>query len=205
MTLPHRFAGHRFGNADAPHVLEAYLDFVCPFSAKFFKRLNEDVLPWLKSSYPNKVQFIFRQQIQPWHPQSTLVHEAALAAERVNKERFFDIAKSLFENQKAYFDEALVNATREQTYQQLAEQLGQVLNKPAASIHAELAVPTDVSPQNLGNKVTDDLKWHIKYARQLGVHVSPTVYWDGIVDNSVSSSWTLDQWKEYIEKRLTLV
>ncbi|KAI8058346.1 thioredoxin-like protein [Syncephalis plumigaleata] len=202
MALPHHFLGHRYGDANAPHLLEAYLDFVCPFSAKFFKRLTNEVLPWLSANHPGKVQFIFRHQIQPWHPQSTLVHEASLAAERVDRTKFFEVAASLFENQESYFDEALVNTTREETYQRLSEQLSKVLDKPALSIHAELAVPT-TPLENIGNKVTNDLKWHIKYARQLGVHVSPTVYWDGIVDQSVSSGWTLDQWKEFIEKRLT--
>ncbi|RKP22319.1 hypothetical protein SYNPS1DRAFT_32101 [Syncephalis pseudoplumigaleata] len=189
MALPRHFSGHRSGNADAPHLLEAYLDFV-------------EVLPWLSANYPGKVQFIFRHQIQPWHPQSTLVHEASLAAERVDPTKFYEIAASLFEQQASYFDEALVHKTREQVYQQLSEQLSKVVDKPAASIHAELAVPTG-EPKNIGNKVTDDLKWHIKYARQQGVHVSPSVYWDGIVDNSISSGWDLSQWKAYIEKRLT--
>ena len=33
----------------------------------------------LSQKYPAKVRFILRQPIQPWHPSSTLVHEAAAA------------------------------------------------------------------------------------------------------------------------------
>jgi protein-disulfide isomerase len=45
------------------------------------------------------VQVIFRQQVQPWHPTSTLLHEAALAVERVDKSRFWDFSDVLFERQ----------------------------------------------------------------------------------------------------------
>jgi len=53
---------------------------------------------------------------------------------------------------------------------------------------------------NLGNKVTNDLKVHLKIARSVGVHVSPTVYVDGVVENSISSSFSGEQWEEFLSK-----
>ncbi len=53
---------------------------------------------------------------------------------------------------------------------------------------------------NTGNKVTDDLKVLVKMARLVGVHVSPTVIVDGVVDNGISSGWTKEQWGEYLAK-----
>lgn len=38
-----------------------------------------------------------------------------------------------------------------------------------------------------------------RYCRKNGVHVSPTVYVNGIEDGRVSSGWTLEQWQEYFE------
>lgn len=55
------------------------LDYVCPFSAKMFNTLNTSVLPTVPKKYSGKVQFLFRQQIQPWHPSSTLVVSVFLA------------------------------------------------------------------------------------------------------------------------------
>lgn len=55
---------------------------------------------------------------------------------------------------------------------------------------------------NIGNKVTDDLKVMVKAARMVGVHVSPTVIFNGVVENSVSSGWTVEQWKEWLEKNV---
>ncbi|KAG0311071.1 hypothetical protein BGZ99_010406 [Dissophora globulifera] len=76
MALPPQYAGHRLsGAADAPHSLEFYLDYVCPFSAKIWNQVYNHVLPWLEKEHPGRVQVIFRNQIQPWHPASTLTAE----------------------------------------------------------------------------------------------------------------------------------
>lgn len=56
--------------------------------------------------------------------------------------------------------------------------------------------------KNAGNKVTNDLKQFIRIGRQNGIHVSPTLLLDGIRDDSVSSGWELDQWKEYLTSKL---
>jgi protein-disulfide isomerase len=202
MALPARFSGHRYGSVTAPFLLEVFLDFTCPFSARLYKRLTQEVLPWLDKHHPDKVQFIFRHQIQPWHPQSTLVHEASLAAERVASSKFFHVATFLFEHQLDYFDEQLVGVSFDQVHRKLSEQLAKVIEVPTKEIYQYLEIKKG-EPLNAGNRVSNDLKWHIKYARQLGVHVSPTVYWNGILDNSVSSSWTLEQWQDYLEKQFS--
>ncbi len=36
---------------------------------------------------------------------------------------------------------------------------------------------------------------HTRYSRQNGVHASPTVAVNGIVDANIQSSWSLDQWR----------
>jgi hypothetical protein len=54
---------------------------------------------------------------------------------------------------------------------------------------------------NSGNAVTNDLKVLVKMARLVGVHVSPTVICDGVVENSISSSWTAAQWAEWLQEK----
>jgi hypothetical protein len=39
-------------------------------------------------------------------------------------------------------------------------------------------------------------------ARLVGVHVSPTVIFNGIVENSISSGWTKEQWDEWLQKNI---
>ncbi|OZJ05955.1 hypothetical protein BZG36_01181 [Bifiguratus adelaidae] len=200
MALAPQFIGHRIGAATAPHTLEVYLDYVCPFSAKIYRKLREIILPYIEQHYPGQVQFIFRQQVQPWHPTSTMVHEAAIAVEAIDASKFMPFSDALFEKQKDYFDEFVYNKSRHAIYGQLAD-----LVQASVGISGEkfLELVSVVSgSSNGGNKVTDKLKMQIKFARQLGVHVSPTVFWDGIREDSVSSSWDLDQWKEFLAKKL---
>jgi len=206
MALAPKFAGYRFPPAvstQSVHTIELYLDYVCPFSAKMFKTLYTQVLPKIeKSTFSNKVQFVFRPQIQPWHPSSTLVHEAGVAVQRLDPAKFWPFSAALFNDQKSYYDVSVVNETRNNTYKRLA--------KLAASVGVDedkfldlVLVPEHADAEgglNLGNKVTNDLKVHLKIARSVGVHVSPTVYVDGVVENSISSSFSGEQWEEFLSK-----
>lgn len=77
----------------------AYLDFVCPFSKRLFERVFNEVLPAAEKAHPGKLRFIFRHQIQPWHPQSAIVHEASVAVAQVDPSKFLAYAAILFAKQ----------------------------------------------------------------------------------------------------------
>lgn len=135
------------------------LDYVCPFSAKQFKTLYE-IIPLVKQKYPDKVQFIFRQQIQPWHPSSTLVHEAGAAVLRTNPDKFWDFSERLFEKQTDFFDVNVVNEARNKTYERLAKIAGDV-GVDSKKVYQLLEVPDKPDKDgntNIGNGVTDDIK-----------------------------------------------
>ncbi|KAH8549240.1 thioredoxin-like protein [Umbelopsis sp. PMI_123] len=200
MALAPQFIGHRLGSASAKHTLEVWLDYTCPFSAKIYKKLRQDVVPYLNNEHSGEVQLIFRQQVQPWHPTSTLLHEAALAVERVDNSKFWEYSDVLFERQRDYFDEAVYTKSRNEIYGKLADLAGSV-NVPGDKVLSHLAIRSGEA-KNSGNQVTNDLKLQIKLGRQNGIHVSPTVVFDGLRDDSVSSSWELDQWKEYFKAKL---
>ena len=46
-----------------------------------------------------------------------------------------------------------------------------------------------------------DLKFHIKFSRQNGIHVSPTTTLNGLVFDS-SSSWGLEEWQDVLDPYL---
>lgn len=69
------------------------VDYVCPFSAKMFNTVYTSVFPLIEKKYASKVQILFRQQIQPWHPSSTLVHEAGVAVLKLQPGKFWDFSK----------------------------------------------------------------------------------------------------------------
>eukprot|EP01122_Echinamoeba_exundans_P008953 TRINITY_DN3057_c0_g1_i1.p1 TRINITY_DN3057_c0_g1~~TRINITY_DN3057_c0_g1_i1.p1 ORF type:complete len:103 (-),score=24.99 TRINITY_DN3057_c0_g1_i1:102-410(-) len=50
--------------------------------------------------------------------------------------------------------------------------------------------------------VTQWLKYHTRHGRQLSVHVTPTVYVNGINLADHSSSWTLDDWAKHMDPLL---
>ncbi|KAK4462186.1 hypothetical protein QBC42DRAFT_268346 [Cladorrhinum samala] len=190
------------------HTLEFYLDYVCPYSAKIFKTLHSKVIPNLISSnqeYSSKTQLIIRQQIQPWHPSSTLVHEAALAVNRLDPSKFWDFSAALFDHQNEYFDVNVVGETRNATYRRLAKLARDSAGLDEQEVYKLLEIsdqPADDGSLNVGNAVTADVKLVVKTARLVGVHVSPTVIFDGVVANDVSSGWGEDQWAEWLKSNI---
>jgi hypothetical protein len=99
-------------------------------------------------------------------------------------------------------DVNVVNETRNQTYARLAK-LGAKVGLDEKEMLKLLWIPdkpTADGSVNVGNAVTNDLKVLIKMNRLVGVHVSPTVIYDGVVENSISSSFTGEQWAAWLEK-----
>ncbi|KAL8722005.1 MAG: hypothetical protein Q9225_001441 [Loekoesia sp. 1 TL-2023] len=134
------------------------------FSAKMFLTLSTSILPSLSQKYPQKVQFIFRQQIQPWHPSSTLCHEAAAAVLRLAPGKFWDYSKTLFDHQKEFFDVNVVKETRNETYKRLAKLAGSV-GVEEGKVYGLLEVgdkPGEDGGLNIGNGVTNDVKVMVK-------------------------------------------
>ena len=76
------------------------------------------------------------------------------------------------------------------------------------------------SSPNGGVAVTDDLKYTVgssfekdsirlivcavKFSRQNGIHVSPTVLWDGLVANEISSGWGEKEWNSFLEAKVVV-
>jgi protein-disulfide isomerase len=158
----------------------------------------------LLSKYDSRLVTIFRQQIQPWHPSSTLVHEAAFAVLRLAPDKFYDFSESLFASQTEFFDVSVVNETRNATYKRLAKIAGQV-GVDEHKVYELLEIsdkPGEDGSLNTGNKVTNDVKTQVKMNRMQGVHVTPTVVFDGVVNSEISSGWSEGQWKEWLEKNI---
>ena len=144
------------------------------FSKKQFDTVYDSVFPLVKSKYPDKVQFIFRQQIQPWHPSSTLVHEAGAAVLKTNPDKFWDFSKALYAKQTDFFDVSVVNETRNKTYERLAKIAGGagVDEKKVYDLLHISDKPGEDGSKNSGNGVTDDIKVMVKVSRvvkQIGI------------------------------------
>ncbi|KAI9842368.1 MAG: hypothetical protein M1837_007288 [Sclerophora amabilis] len=207
MALAPKFAGQKFAfanSAQAVDTLELYLDYVCPFSKKMFHTLYHDVFPIVEKKYGPKVQFIFRQHIQPWHPSSTLTHEAGVAVLKIQPEKFYAFSAALYDKQTEFFDVNIVNEPRNKSYERLAK-LAAGVGIDEKELLKYLWVddkPAADGSLNIGNGVTNELKLLVKANRLTGVHVTPTVLFNGIVETGISSGMTKDQWEEWLEKNI---
>ena len=120
--------------------------------------------PTVAQQYSSRLQVIFRQQIQPWHPSSTLTHEAGAAVLRLAPDKFWQFSAALFQNQAEFFDVSVVNETRNKTYERLAKIAGSI-GVDVHEVLALLVIPeTSNSPDelNAGNQLANDMKWMTK-------------------------------------------
>jgi len=197
------------GNPAAPHTLEVYLDFVCPFSAKIFNNALDQLIkpavtePGGRYDIYGKVKVILRLHPQPWHGSSTFLHEAALAVLRVAPNAFWDYARVLFKHQEEFYDIPVSNLTPIQIRAKLV-----ALGKEADLDDTQIAEVAELlklkSTPNGGVAVTDDLKYNIKIGRHNSIHVSPTVLFDGLIAGDVSSSWGDNEWATFFKTRVAV-
>lgn len=130
--------------------------------------------------------------------------------------------QALFDKQAEYFDVNVVNETRNNTYSRLSKLAGSV-GIDEKKIYSLLEISDKPGPDgslNSGNKVTNDIKLLTKANRLTGVHVTPTVlfnvrealvsfsskhvltFWQGVVENGISSSFSKDDWQQWLEKNV---
>lgn len=128
-----------------------------------------------------------------------------MAVARLAPGKFWEFSKALMEKQKEYFDVNVVNEVRNDTYKRLAKLAAETTGVDEAKYYDLLKVadkPDKDGGLNIGNQVTNDLKYQVKANRMTGVHVTPTVVFNGTAENSISSSWTKEQWEEWLEKNV---
>jgi len=97
------------------------------------------------------------------------VHEAGAAVLRVAPDRFWAFSERLFERQTEFFDVSVVNETRNQTYERLAKVAGEV-GVDAGRVRELLVVsdkPGEGGDLNVGNGVTDDVKFMVKVSVEM--------------------------------------
>src|SRR5262245_44540939 len=163
-----------------PRQFEMFLEPTCPYSAKAFGKLDE----LLAAAGPDKITIKIRLQSQSWHMYSGVIVRCILAASTLPAGK--EAAKAVL---------ASVAAQREEF--EFAKHCG----GPNMD-----ATPNDIIRRlesYCGLKLADafaipnldrEIKWHAKYARQNGIHVSPTFMIDGVVQTDMSSGDKVSDW-----------
>eukprot|EP01108_Squamamoeba_japonica_P001809 TRINITY_DN1811_c0_g1_i2.p1 TRINITY_DN1811_c0_g1~~TRINITY_DN1811_c0_g1_i2.p1 ORF type:complete len:220 (-),score=34.94 TRINITY_DN1811_c0_g1_i2:628-1242(-) len=200
MSLSAQHPGHiiQMGEGDEPILIELFMDITCPFSGR-----EMAVIEQVMQANPS-IRFTVHQIVQPWHVQSTLCHEALFAlrllSENARDPKFLRGMFDLFAAQPKFTDIEVWDKSRKEIHEMLLD-IVEGAGFKRDDVANLLAINQEKVAQgmkNPGSYCTPDLKFATKYHRKRGVHESPTVFVNGIEAKNVSSSWTLEQWNDFI-------
>jgi hypothetical protein len=163
-----------------PTVFEVFLEPTCPFSVKAFGKLD----PLLDRVGEDRLTVKLRLQSQPWHMYSGVIVRCILAASTLENGKA--AAKSVMAAVAAHreefeFDRHCGGPNLETTPNGI---IRRIEGYSGVKLAEAFAIPG----------LDREVKWHCKYARQNGIHVSPTFMIDGLVRADMSSGDSVDDW-----------
>lgn len=172
----------RLGRGDLE--LEVFLEPTCPFSKRAFDKLQ----PLLSAVGENKITINIRFVSQPWHLFSAVVTRCILAASATEggHNAGLNALNKVFENREEFVCEGHC--------------AGPNLDLSPAKIVSHIS---DLSGVDFGDafeldEVTQAVKWHAKYARQNGVHSSPSFAVNGLINDAMGSGQSIDEWAQML-------
>jgi hypothetical protein len=225
MSFPGAHPGLRIGSLASERCCEVFVDFACPYSRKMFMTLK----PLAQSSgYDEKICFVFHNVIQPWHHQSLWLHETSYAVKMVRPACLLPFWQTLFEQSPDWYDKHVYTLSRPVFYDKMAALAAKVICKEegldadgdvfevfkkellqwlippmqAGGNYPESAEKLGSSPNDDENALFPFTLQTVKFHRKRGVHVTPTVFFNGIEQAQVSSAWDETQWKEFLDSAL---
>ena len=163
-----------------PRVLEVFMEPTCPFSGRAFGKLDE----LLARAGEDRLTVRIRLQSQPWHLFSPVVTRAVLAATTLPDGRA-----------AAHAVLAAVFAHRDQ-FDHVDHASGPNLDLTLREVIARIEALSGIAlAEAFAQPGLDrDMKWQARYARQNGIHVTPTFMVDGLVANDIGSGDSVDAW-----------
>jgi protein-disulfide isomerase len=169
-----------------PRVFEVFFEPTCPFSVRAFGKLDD----LLAQVGEDRITIKIRLQSQPWHMYSGVIVRCILAASTLGGGK--EAAKTVM---------AAVAAHREE-FEFERHCRGPNLDASPNDIIARIERYSDVKLAE-AFAIPDldrEIKWHCRYARQNGIHVSPTFMIDGLVQADMSSADTIADWASRLLK-----
>lgn len=163
-----------------PRTFEVFLEPTCPFSVRAFNKL--DAL--LKEVGEDKVTVKIRLQSQPWHLFSGLIVRCILAASTLpnGRDAAHKVMQAVADHREEFeFTDHCSGPNMDATPQQIIERIE---NYSGVTLSEAFARP----------ELQTEIKWHCKYARQNGIHVSPTFMVNGLVQADLGSGDDISAW-----------
>jgi len=163
-----------------PRSFEVFLEPTCPFSVKTFNKLDD----LLAQAGPERITLKIRLQSQPWHLFSGVVVRCVLAAATLEggKESAKAVLAAVAAHREEFeFQDHATGPNRDATPNDIIARLEGYTGLALAEAFAQ-------------PDLQQAIKWHCKYARQNGIHVSPTFMIDGLVQPDISSGDAVADW-----------
>jgi protein-disulfide isomerase len=167
-----------------PRVFEVFLEPTCPFSVRAFGKLDE----LLAEAGKDRITIKLRLQSQPWHMYSGVVTRCVIAASTLptGKEAAKAVLGAVGAHREEFeFDHHAGGPNMKATPNDI---IARIEGYSGLKLAAAFAIP------NLDREI----KWHCKYARQNGIHVSPTFMIDGVVQPGISSGDKVSDWAKHL-------
>ena len=192
--LPQQPIGIKMTNAPSPSVVvEMFHDVCCPFSNTMFSTIYNPVISELKERAAiHKIEFLFHCVPQPWHSQSCCMNEAVMAAAILDGSKAVSYINEIFAEQTTFFDDNTGDLSRNELYDKLSD-IAVISGYDHEKFRSLLSLEGVTGNEGLGD-VTQHLKWAVKYHRARAVHVTPTVFVNGLEAPDISSGWSAEEW-----------
>ena len=163
-----------------PSVFEVFLEPTCPYSVRAFGKLDE----LLTQAGEDRLTVKIVLQSQPWHMYSGVIVRCILAASTLPEGKA--AAKAVLAAVAAHreefeFDKHAGGANMTATPNDI---IARIEGYSGVKLAEAFGIPD----------LDKAIKWHTKYARQNGIHVSPTFMIDGLVQADVGSRDTVESW-----------
>jgi hypothetical protein len=163
-----------------PRAFEVFLEPTCPFSVRAFGKLDD----LLSQAGAERITVKIRLQSQPWHMYSGVIVRCILAASTLpgGKETAKSVMKAVAAHREEFeFDHHCRGANMDATPNDI---IARIEGYSGVKLTEAFAIPD----------LDREIKWHCKYARQNGIHVSPTFMIDGLVETGMSSGDEVSAW-----------
>ena len=161
-------------------VFEVFLEPTCPYSVRAFGKLDD----LLAAAGEDQLTVKIRLQSQPWHMFSGVIVRCILAASTLPEGKAaakMVMAAVAAHREEFEFERHAGGANMDATPNDI---IARIESYSGVRVAEAFGIP------DLDRAV----KWHCKYARQNGIHMSPTFMIDGLVDADLSSGDTVQSW-----------
>jgi predicted DsbA family dithiol-disulfide isomerase len=165
---------------NGPRRFEVFLEPTCPYSVRTFNKLDQ----LLAEAGEDRITIAIRLQSQPWHLYSGVIVRCILAASTLpgGKESARKVMAAVAAHREEFeFTHHAGGPNMDVTPKQIIERL---------EAYSGVALQEAFALRTLDREI----KWHCKYARQNGIHVSPTFMIDGLIQPDMSSGDEVSAW-----------